>query len=537
MRVGKKGGKRPARRIEQRAAAPDLNSTLNDPALARGIARGLSGGKATVDSPLLWGNVSPFWLPPTNADDQWRNLDLDADALRTIPPPKLLELLVDLSPDVSRALFDFINLGNPSWTCTAYTPGTLTVNSDAVGALVNFFRTMQGRYGSLDVVFNRYFLNIWMRGALFMELVLGADGRTMVDLAAPDPQTARFIRKDDPVLGARWVLGQLQGQKGFVELDDRQTVRYIPFHPLPGSPYGRSLASPALFSALFFLGILHDIRRVVAQQGYPRIDIAIDFDAMKASMPPEDQENPARLKSWVDAAIEEVKKFYANLQPDDAYIHSTAIVVNPGGKAVGAVGADNLAGINGLIGALERLLVKGLKTMPLLMGMADGVSEANANRQLEIHLLGIGAIQRLIEAGLEWCLTLGLRAAGIVADVEFRFAENRAAEELRDEQVFQLKLTNANMAREEGFYSQDEASQHAVGHNAFAQEPPKFARAIGGETEAKGVGLVSGSTTDDNGTKPKDGGKKSGGKQEREALPLLIRPDGPGIRVEREAGD
>jgi len=477
-----------------------------DPVQTGAIARSLAGGKATVDSPLLWGTWTPSWLPPQDPEDTWRVLDLDADALRLLPPAKLLELLVDLSPDVSRALFDYLRLSNPDWTLTAYTPATMEVNIPAVTALATFIDRLIDLYGSADVVWNRLFLNTWMRGGPFLELVLDSDRRTPIDLATPDPGTVRFVKKKHPKLGMRWYLGQLQ-QSGFVELEDRATVRYLPFDPLPGSPYGRPLAAPALFAALFFLGILHDIRRVVAQQGYPRIDIAIDFEAMRASMPLDAQDDPAKLKAWVDDAVAAVKKYYASLQPDDAYIHSSSIVVNPGGKAVGAVGADNLAGINGLITALERLLVKALKTMPLTMGMADGVSEANANRQLEIHLLGIQAVQRLLEHALEWCLGLALRAQGLQADVEFRFAQNRAAEVLRDEQAFQLKIQNAAQAREEGFWSQDQAAQHAVGQNAFAEEPPKHSRALA-EAEAKGVGLVNGSTTDDNGTKPKDGKKK-----------------------------
>lgn len=520
--------RRPAKGPKVRATS--LAATGTDPQLGRGIARSLAGGRATVDSPLLWSNVMPFWLPPQNADDQWRALDLDADALRVFAPHKLLELLVDLSPDVSRALFDFLNLSNPDWTLTAYNTGTLDVHPEAVIALGDFLDRLTARHGTPDVVFNRLFLNTWMRGAIFLELVLGKDGRTALEIACPDPQTARFIKRDDPEIGPIWVLGQLQGM-GFVELGNRATVRYMPFHPLPGNPYGRSPASPALFSALFFLGVLHDVRRVVAQQGYPRIDIEIDFDAMKASMPFEDQDDPAKLKAWVDAAVAEVVKFYKSLQPDDAYVHSSAIKINPGGKAVGAVGADSLGGINGLITALERLLVRALKTMPLMMGMTDGVSEANANRQFEIHLLGIQAIQRLVEAGLEWCFTLALRALGIQADVAFEFSQNRAAEELRDAQVQQLRTTNAAANRDEGFWSQDEASQYAVGHNAVEQTPPKFARQDkAAEEKAKGVGLVPGSSTDDNNQKPKDGGKKT-------ILALTPGPDGRVALLEREVGD
>src|SRR5690606_28043428 len=137
---------------------------------------------------------------------------------------------------------------------------------------------LDDHYGSVDIVFGRLFMSAFLRGALFAELVLDSGGRVPVDLATPDPISVRFRRVQDPQRGPIWQPGQWQGGE-FVPLD-RPTVRYTPVDPFPGSPYGRPLAAPSLFTTLFLLAMLHDIRRVVQQQGYPRLDISLDTEKM-----------------------------------------------------------------------------------------------------------------------------------------------------------------------------------------------------------------------------------------------------------------
>jgi len=511
-------------RFAKRAAAPNGAITSgNDPDALAGVARALAGGRATLDSPDQFGPLLNVWIQPNSPEEQWRLLELNSAAIAHYPPHRLIELLVDLSPDVSRAHWDNLRLLAGEWSLIAYTPGTTRPMRGAMRALRAFLDVLTERHGSFDVVLVRIFTNLLMRGAVFTELVLDEAGRLPVDLATPDPLTVRFRKIKDLVAGQRWQLGQLQspvagrGRGTFAGAGgpwvplDRPTIRYLPLDPLPGSPYGRSPYSPALFPALFFLALLHDIRRVVAQQGYPRIDIAIDFEAMRAAMPADAQADPRKLKAWVDEAVAQVVAYYRQLEPDDAYVHSSAITVN---KPVGAVDATSLGGISSLIGALERLLVRGMKTQPLLMGISDGVSEANANRQVELHLTGLRALQHLVEIAVERQLALGLRAQGIAADVLFRFAENRRSEELRDQQVLQLKIANGRNAYNAGWIDNNDAAQLALGRDAEQEEPRSQA------TEgAAGAGLGNSTTAggETPSTPPK--GEQSGGKARLLALP------------------
>ena len=415
-------------------------------------------------APAFFQNVPE--QPPLLLEEKWRILNLDRRALDTMASNDLIELLCDLSPDVSRALWDFLRMCNPGWEAVACRPGTDKKLASADVKLQAFLDVLRNRHGSFDMIINRLFVSAFLRGAFLAELVMDARGRTPLDIVTPDPASIRFRRKLDATYGVIWEMGQWQ-VRDFVAID-RPTVRYLAVDPLPGSPFGRPLATPALFSTLFLLNLLHDIKRVVSQQGYPRIDIEVDLAQLKEAMPANLEDDPEAFEGWVQGAIAQIENVYNNLEPDDAYVHTSVIKVN---RPIGTVDANSLGAVQGLITALERMAVRALKTMPLMMGITDGVSEANANRQWEIYSAGIKALQHLGENLLEYLLTKAMQSVGIACTVQFRFAELRAAEELRDEQTRQLKILNIGGEYDRGWISQAEAAQKAVGHAPDTEEP------------------------------------------------------------------
>jgi len=467
------------------AAEPTANASAVRPPAQRAVStdlpRRLAGGRlSTDDINGAYGGALAL-LSPVSAESDWRTLELDANTLDTLSPSELMELLADISPDISRALWDFLRLSNPGWEARALRPGTDELDEAGQAALAAFIDVLVAEYGSFDVVLNRLFVGAFLRGAFFAELVLDRRGRVPLDLVTPDPVTARFRRVDDPDRGPLWRLCQGQGVH-IIDLN-RPTIMYVPVDPLPGSPYGRPLAAPALFSSLFLLGLLHDLRRVVAQQGYPRLDLAVSLERLMAAMPADLEADSEALKNWVAATISEVQTVFNGLQPDDAYIHTDVVTVN---RPVGAVDASSLGGVDGLIKSLERMLTRALKTMPLLMADTAGASEANANRQWEVHAAGIKSLQHLAENLLSRLLTLALQAQGLPATVEFRFAELRAAEMLRDAQTENLQITNARAKYDAGWTSQDEAAEAVTGHAADVPEPR-----VAAEGGAGGLGTVN----------------------------------------------
>lgn len=423
--------------------------------------RALAGGRVTADKETLYNWNTAFVTAPPDYESDWRMMTLDDRTLSRLSPGKLLEMMADLSPEISSALWYFLRLCNPGWEATALRPGTETQDTRAQAAIDAFFAQLRGHYGALDVVFGRLFMGVFLRGAVFGEIVMDEAGRLPVDIATPDPYTVRFAEEPDPVRGIVHVPGQWQNGL-FVRFVD-EAVRYVPVDPLPGKPYGRPLVSPALFTSLFLLSMMRDLKRVIQQQGYPRLDIGIDFTALAEAMPQE-----ASRSGWADDVRRAIEAAYAALEPDDAFVHDANITVN---RPVGTVDADSLGAVDALIKGLERMAARALKTMPFLFGIYTGGSEVQANRQWEVQAAGIKALQHLVENTMEHWLGLALQAQGMRAVVRFRFAELRAAEMLRDAQTEQLRIDNATKKYLAGWISQDEASEEITGHKADAPTP------------------------------------------------------------------
>lgn len=429
------------------------------------MVRAMPKGRASVDALSNFPTNSWVVTPPANYEQNWQLQNLSSKDFDQVDPTRLLEMLADLSPEVSRALWDFLRMCNPGYEVTANRVGSDKQDKRGQVAVQAFIDSLSDQYGTFDIVIGRLFTGAFLRGALCAELVLDERGRLPLDLATPDPVSIRFRRRSDPVRGDQWQPGQWQSHQ-FKPLDI-PTFRYVPIDPLPNSPYGRPLAAPALFTSLFLLGMLHDLKRVIQQQGYPRIDVSIDI-AQLLEAAPHLAANTEQFNNWVTALVEQVENAYSQLQPDDAYIHTSNVAVN---RPVGTADASSLGGIDGIIKALERMATRALKTMPLMMGITDAVGDVQSTRQYEIFAAGIKSIQHYTETMLGRLFTMALEAQGIQANVIFTFAELRAAEELRDSQTEAMKIANEKSKYEAGWISQDEASIAITGTAAVAPAP------------------------------------------------------------------
>lgn len=430
------------------------------------VPQPVPAGRVSMDSSRT--HVGAGWtlVPPVDDTTNWRIQDLDTNNLNYYTPKQLLDMLLNLSPEINRGTWDFLRMCNPGYEYKVYNKGSdKKENKRGKRHIDSVVSMLRDRYGSFDVVLGRYFIGAYLGGAFCGELVLDGEARETVDLVAPDPYSIRFRKRIDPVRGEVWQPGQWQAQ-GFVPLDI-PTFRYIPVDPIPTSPYGRSLAAPALFSALFLLSLMHDVKRVVMQQGYKRLDISLDMEAAEDSYT-FDSQGYASYAEYVKAAIAEVKSAYRNLQPDDALIHSNIFTI---GENVGTVDSASMAGLDQIIARLEKQVTRALKSNGLIMGTDNSPNETDSNRRWEIHAAGIKSLQHLCEAMLESFFTLSLQAVGQQCDVVFRFSELRASEMLRDEQTRQLRVMNSREEYKAGYVSQDEASNVAVNHDADVPAP------------------------------------------------------------------
>jgi hypothetical protein len=225
----------------------------------------------------------PFVSDEFDSNERWATLDLDAKTLLRSSPGEVMDLLVDISPEISRALWDFLRMCNPGWTVKVYRLGSDTPDQRAQTALDAFLDQLKTLHGSADLLFGRLFFGGFLSGAFCAELVLDKRGRLPVDIAIPDARTIKFQKEADPVRGEVWVPIQYQG--GQTVRLDIPTFKYLPVDPRPGRPYGRPIANPAIFVAVFLIALLHDLRRVVQQQGYPRLHVQVELQSLVEAFP------------------------------------------------------------------------------------------------------------------------------------------------------------------------------------------------------------------------------------------------------------
>lgn len=465
------------------------------------VAKGLGGRRAVRASGEAPLTVRRGTLPPAEENEEvianphvdvlWRELMASEESLRSRPVGEVLYASSLMSPEISRALWDWVTFLNAGWKITAMTE-TDEPDADAVAYLNEFIERLATHYGSMDALINRGIISLLLRGALFCELVLAPD-YTPADLVFVDPALASFRWVSDPVRGQRWQLGQLD-ENDFVPLE-RETIVYMPLHA-DFSPHGRAPFLSAIYPALFITTMLRDVRRVLSQQGYPRLTLSVDLEKLMLSVPDMDRDDPAKIEQWVASVMDEITAVYENLQPDDAFI--TTDVVSVG--SISPVSTEALGTIDRIIVALERFATRGLKSMPIMMATTETTTESHAKRQWEVFVAYVSSIQHGVESVLERLLSLALRAAGSRSVAEFRFAKIRATEELTDEQTRAQRLQTLEKLLALGVISREELALELVGHppalsdedwldsplRGAAETPdatPTFTAEPGGETE------------------------------------------------------
>lgn len=413
-------------------------------------------------------------LPPSeDTYDYWRISLSDPEDLAALSVSQIQKIIARVSPEVSKAWWDFvIFVGNMVEVKAYREKGREEVDEAAQAAVDEFTKLLDDQsFGTMNTI-HRIVSGGFMRGAFAAELVINEAGNMPVDLVAPDPSSFRFREIEDVERGLVWELGQWQDGR-WVSFRDLPTVKYVPIVPEVGSPYAVSWMEAAVFPGLFLIMILQDIKRVIANFGYPREDVTIDLERLMSSMPIEAQGDPQKQQAWINETIDEVCDAIEALTPGDAWVHTDVARREDLKGAIGGQGANFATQVDQLINSLERMLIRGLKTIPFLLASRQSTTERQADREWEAYTSGIDIVQRKLKLVLDRLFTLALEVQGIQAYVSVEFAETGAYDALRDAQVEQVRIANEIEKRKQGWISNDEASETITGSPAVG-EPATF---------------------------------------------------------------
>src|SRR5260221_5832474 len=140
--------------------------------------------RQSVETLDVFGNFTAFDIFSKRRKNSIIGLDrrFDLDSFNRLDFDELANLLVDISPEISKAVWDFILMANSGFECNAFKPGTEEVDEVAQAYLdTEILGKIASYHGTLGVFFDREFLMVFLRGAFLMELVLADNGRDFID--------------------------------------------------------------------------------------------------------------------------------------------------------------------------------------------------------------------------------------------------------------------------------------------------------------------------------------------------------------------
>ena len=433
----------------------------------------MGAGQATTDGPI--DEVAPlgYIASPRSPWETWEFRELDEDNLSRYSIDQVLDILVSISPEVNVALWHTNRFVNPYFWLEFENPEDM----QAIEAMDRMMEMFTNYYGGFDTLVSQSVSGLFTRGSAFEEMVFAPmQGGLLepVDLLVRDPYWVRFEKQNDPRRGRVWHYGQWINH-AFRSFQNDPTILYLPLDPFPGPFYGRSMIGSAVFCVVFMIGLLRDIRRVVANQGYPRLDISVDLATLKPihdELKKADEKTPDFL-SWAQGQINNIITLYNQLKPHQAFVHTTETTVNP---HQGALSGSGLTLLDEVMRLLERQAVRALKTVPLLQGSNESLAESQADAQWVVYAESIRSLQRTIATMRSMFFTYGLRMQGINNRCKLHFGELNEMQRLSRAQTRQIEIQNIVIQMDAGLITLEDGQEEIDGiknerHGQFGKRP------------------------------------------------------------------
>ena len=426
--------------------------------------------------------------PTIVAGRQTAKADWGMSALgNTIPRPPLrsenlaekLRVIRDINPDASLAIWNVLRLGISDYELKIITGQTAEGKDVEDNALTEEFNewmknNIAKEYGKgLGAFMNTTMLTLMTEGAVAVEVEMAEDLKEIIDwhLVKPSKVSCRHIGKDEDKPEGTLVYCWTDAAGKQVDLNEEQ-FRYIPIDPEIEDPFGRSPIMPVLMQVDFQIQLLSDLQAVVHNQGHPRIDVSVLEEAILEAAPENlKYDSEGGLEAFMEQQITGLAAKYADLKPDDAFIHYDNLKVNswtPG------TGID--------FGKIENILtsqiVAGLKQLPILLGRNEGVTETHGTVQYRIYVHGVESMRKTVGELVEFCANLTLRIWGHQAKAVLEYKPIRYTDRQKEAQADKTEHETIQIAVDEGWIDDNEAANILYGHDASGDKQPKEQKVV-----------------------------------------------------------
>ncbi|WP_454735376.1 hypothetical protein [Cupriavidus necator] len=250
---------------------------------------------------------------------------------------------------------------------------------------------------------------IVLNGAMSLELVLDKS-RIPKQLVPVSTTQLEWYPKDKGMRPVQKV--------GSDEVDlDIPTFFYVSLDQDLLDAYSSSPLEPAIQPILADMDFLNDLRRVVKRAIHPRLDVSIDEEMLKKTIPPEVLHDPEKLREYLDGMVSDIADAVNDLSPEDALVHFSNIEF--------AYIANQNADISGEYQTIQNMLnakvATGAKTLPSILGHGSGSQNIASSETLMFMKHADGIVRVKLNEMYSRALTLAVRLMGLDAYVQFEY--------------------------------------------------------------------------------------------------------------------
>ena len=308
-----------------------------------------------------------------------------------------------------------------------------------------------------------------LTGLPFLECVPGPSLTGLRRLYPVDSLTLRFNREgddDDVVAYQLQRFPRSDGKTGGDVRLDAARMFWRPLDNFPDDPYGRAPFAAALSEVLRDLALMQDLTDAIHNAAWPRLAIPFNFKEMFEIAKLYGITDELEASEWVNKEFQNTVAEYNKLNPADNLHYDAS------GRVLAIEGGKGLASLEPILVYLRQRIMQALKTLPTLMGINDGATQTYTSVEFAVYAAGLESIRSLVVDLLVKAASLHLRLQGKPLIAKAKYEKIRTTDAQMEATTEQTRIANAVMKRDQGWITQDQASQEITGSDAVGEPKP-----------------------------------------------------------------
>lgn len=401
--------------------------------------------------------------PLQRKDSNAANIEIGNTSRLGSTTPQVIRSLTRLHPDASASKNAYIRVGIPETYKMIARNADASINREATQLVQAIARRLDSmpdyasgyaQIGSLRSVAEALANEVIIEGAMAMELVL--DKFLMPYKFQPVP-VSQIVWKEDKDVFNIFPQQSISGQ--FIDLD-QPTFFYTSIDQDLLTAYANSPMEGAVQPILASADFMQDMRRILKRSVFPRMDVDIDEEKLRARIPQDILNDPVKIDEYLNSVIASISQTVNTLGPEEALVHFDFIVFSQ----VKETGGDNAQSFDTVKSILDEKVSTGTKTMPSILGHGSGSQNVASTETLIFMMSANGIVRLKLQEIFSKAFTLSARLFGHDVTVEFKYADINLRPEIELESFRAMRQSRLLEQLSLGFLSDDEASIELTGN-------------------------------------------------------------------------